>query len=177
MVALTVKGSEELGRFSIIDESNSRQYADDRSTQSLRGYQGRDYERFPFGSMPFGTFPFPVIPRSEWRDRIEEGHAKKTFAIYHSLRMKVPRLNQKQIPYCWQYAPTGAIMTSRACHGLKTEYLSATSAGAPGKNYVKEGGWTAEGITNIKRFGLSTVATWPEAVVDPQYFRGSREEA
>ena len=177
MVALTVKGSEELGRFSIIDDSNYKVLADDRNTRDMRGLQPRDYGRHPFGSMPFGTFPFPVIPRSEWRDRIEEGHAKKTFAIYHSLRMKVPRLNQKRLPYCWMYGTVGAIQTARAMHGLKTVHLSATSAAGPGKRYREEGGWAGEAIGYINEYGIATVNEWPEAVNDPRYFNPSREVA
>lgn len=168
-----------LGRFNIIDDSNYRQYAADPDTKSLRGYQGRNYERHPYGSMPWGSFSsrFGTIPRSEWKERIEEGHRKKTFPIYHQLAKKVPILNQKRLPYCWVYAVTGAIQSVRAMHGLPTKHLSATSAGAPGKNYREEGGWTGEAIRYILEYGLATIDTWPEAVNDRRYFRPSREEA
>jgi uncharacterized membrane protein YqaE (UPF0057 family) len=63
--------------------------------------------------------PFKVIPRSEWKDRIAEGHAKKTFPIYHQPRKKVPILSQKSLPYCWMYAVTGAVQSVRACAGLR----------------------------------------------------------
>ncbi len=100
MVAITIDGSPELGRYSVIDSSSYLRYADDRGTKDLRGYEGRDYSKHPFGSLPFGAIPFKTIPRSEWRDRIAEGHAKKTFPIYHQLRKKVPIKNQRQTPYC-----------------------------------------------------------------------------
>lgn len=177
MVSLTIPGSEDLGRFNVIDDSSYLRYADDRGTQSLRGYQGRNYEKHPFGSMPWGSMPFKTIPRREWKDRIQEGHAKKTFPIYHQLRKKVPILNQKTLPYCWMYAVTGAVQSVRACAGFPTVHLSATSAGGPGKKYREEGGWTGEAIGYAKEFGIASVETWPEAVLSSRYFRPSREDA
>lgn len=174
MATLTLPG---LGRFPIIDESNSHLYADAEGTRSLRGYQGRNYERYPFGSMPWGTMPFRTIPRDEWKDRIAEGHAKKTFPIYHQLYRQVPILNQRSLPYCWMYAVTGAVQSVRACAGLPTVYLSATSAGGPGKNYRAEGGWTGEAIGYAKEYGIASIKTWPEAVLDRRYFEPSRDEA
>lgn len=178
MSQLTLPASPELGRFNVIDETNYQQYADAPSTRPSRGFEGRDYSRFPFGSMPWGAMPFRTIPRSEWKERIEDGHKKKTFPIYHMNRKKVRRLNQGQIPYCWQFSVVGAVQAAMACNSsLAAVHLSACSCGAPGKNYRKEGGWTGEGIGYAKKFGIATVNTWPEPAVDRQYFRGSREEA
>ncbi len=174
MANITIAG---LGKFNVIDDSNYKRYADDSSTKPMRRYDGRNYAKHPFGSMPFGTMPFSTIPEREWKDRINEANAKKTFPIYHQLRMKVPILNQKQLPYCWMYAVTGAVQSVRACSGLPTVHLSATSAGAPGKNYREEGGWTGEAIGYAKEFGIASIATWPEAVVDRRYFRPSRDDA
>lgn len=174
MAQLTLPG---VGRLNIIDDSNYLKYADDPGTREVRGLQPRNYSKHPFGSMPWGTMPFPVIPRSEWADRIDEGHAKKTFPIYHQLRKKTPILNQKRLPYCWMYAVTGAVQSIRACAGFPTAHLSATSAGAPGKNYREEGGWTGEAIGYAKKYGIASIETWPEAVNDRRYFRESRDEA
>jgi hypothetical protein len=81
----------------------------------------------------------------------------------------VPILNQKQLPYCWCYGVVGAMMTAAAQAGLPFGYLSATSAAAKIKNYVKVGGWAGEAIEGIQRFGVSTTEYWPEAVLDRRY--------
>lgn len=178
MGAITVSGSPELGRFNVIDDSNYLRYADDSSTKPMRRYDGRDYGKHPVGSMPFGAIPFPTYPEHEWQARIEEANAKKTFPIYHQLHRKVPILNQKRLPYCWAYAVCGAVQSIRACAGFEnTVHLSATSFAAPGKNYREVGGWTGEAIGYANEFGISSIATWPEAVCDKRYFRESREEA
>lgn len=90
----------EFGRMNVYDDSNYLQLADDRGTKDLRGYQGRNYERYPFGSMPWANMPVKTIPRAEWAERIEEGNRKKTWALHHHQLQKVPILNQQQTPYC-----------------------------------------------------------------------------
>lgn len=177
MVALTVPKSPELGRFPIIDDSNYLQHARDPSTRSLRGYAGRDYGKNPYGSMPWGAVPFKTIPQSEWRDRIEEGHAKKTFPIYHQLRKKVPIKNQKRTNYCWINSVTGCVQSMRAINGLPTVALSSASAGAPGKRYQNVGGWTGEAIGYINEYHLAPESMWPNDAIDPKYFEGTRDEA
>lgn len=177
MGAIVIKGSESLGRFNVIDDSNYLRYADDRSTKPMRRYDGRDYGKHPFGSMPFGAIPWKTFPEHEWEDRIEEANRLKTFPIYHQLRKKTPILNQKQLPYCWAYAVAGAVQSVRACAGFPTVHLSATSFAAPGKNYREEGGWTGEAIGYANEYDIASVNTWPEAVNDRRYFRPSREDA
>jgi hypothetical protein len=177
MVAITIDGSPELGRYSVIDSSSYLRYADDSGTKDLRGYEGRNYSKHPFGSLPFGAIPFKTIPRSEWRDRIAEGHAKKTFPIYHQLRKKVPIKNQRRTPFCWINSVTGAIQSIRAVAGWDTIALSSASAGAPGKNYRSEGGWTGEAIGYIQKYGLVPEDQWPNDAIDKSYFRGTREVA
>lgn len=174
MAKISIAG---LGRFKVYDETNFTALSRDRSTLECRGYSGRDYIAHPFGSMRWGANPFKLIPEREWKDRIEEGHRKKIFPIYHQIEKKVPILNQKRLPYCWAYAVAGAVQSVRATHGLPTKHLSATSFAAPGKNYREEGGWTGEAIEYADDYGIATVETWPEAVNDRRYFNESREEA
>lgn len=174
MARLSVEG---VGRFNIIDEDNADRYAVDEATRHFRGYTGRNYDENPYGSMPWGNFPLDVIPRSEWKDRIEEGHAKKTFAIYHHRRKKVPILDQKRTNYCWINAVVGAMMNMRACQNLPTIHLSSASAGAPGKNYANVGGWTGEAIRYIDEYKITPHDVWPNAAIDRSYFQKTREFA
>lgn len=177
MAAISIPESPELGRFNVIDGSNFLQYADDPATRSLRGYEGRNYHKHPYGSMPYGASPYPKIPRHEWQARIEEGHAKKTFPIYHNLRKKVPIKNQRKTNYCWINSVVGAIQAARAMSGLPTVALSSASAGAPGKGYQNVGGWTGEAITMIAKYGLVPETQWPNDAIESSYFRGTRAVA
>lgn len=172
-----MKINTDLGRFSLIDDEASRALATDRSSEHLRGYTGRNYDRHPFGSMPWRNMPIRTIPRSEWKDRIEEGNAKKLFAFHHNARAKVPILNQRQTNYCWINAVVGAIMAVRAQSGLPTVNLSSASAGAPGKNYRNVGGWTGEAIGYIQEYGLVPHELWPNDAIQRSYFRETRDVA
>ncbi|GIW89601.1 MAG: hypothetical protein KatS3mg109_0033 [Pirellulaceae bacterium] len=166
----------ELGLVRAIDEDNAEAYARENS-QYARGYEGRDYSRYPYGSMPWGSTPFRTIPRSEWRERIEEGYKQKRFILHHQLARDVPILNQKRTPYCWVNAVVGAVMACRAAHGLRTVALSSASAGAPGKNYRAVGGWTGEAIGYCKRFGIVPQKYWPNDAIDRRYFEPTRKYA
>jgi hypothetical protein len=132
------------------------------------GYKTRDFDAAPFGSYA-KPFELDLIPRNEWAERAEALDASKATAEHLAQYYRVPILNQKSLPYCWCYGPVGAMMVAYAQAGVPVGYLSATSAAAKIKNYVKVGGWAGEAIEGINRFGVSTVEHWPEAVLDRRY--------
>lgn len=166
------------GRMSIYDESNAHTLvtASDKAGYA-RGYSGRDYEKYPFGSMPFATFPLPEIPRSEWSERIKECNAKKMFSLHHHQARKVGILDQGRTNYCWINSVTGAIMNARARCGLPNIKLSSASAGGPGKRYQNVGGWTGEALKYIAQYGLVPDAQWPNADINRKYYDGTRDVA
>lgn len=167
----------DFGSINVIDDSNAAHYATDPSTAPLRGYSGRDYRQFPYGSMPWGKAPFAAFDRREWPDRIKEGYEKKRYVLHHLKMHEVPILNQKRTPYCWVNAVVGAVMAVRATHGLRTVALSAASAGAPGKNYRSVGGWTGEAIGYCKKYGIVPQKYWPNDAIDRRYFEPTRKYA
>lgn len=132
------------------------------------GYKLRDFDAEPFGAYS-APFELDLIPRNEWAERAQALDAAKATPEHLARFYNVPILNQKQLPYCWCYGTVGAMMTAAAQAGLPFGYLSATSAAAKIKNYVKVGGWAGEAIEGIQRFGVSTTEYWPEAVLDRRY--------
>ena len=167
----------EFGSLRIIDDSNAHIYARDADPGRLRGYQGRDYEKFPFGAMPWRNMPVPKIPRSQWQDRITEGNRLKLWSLHHSQARRVPILNQARTNYCWMNGVVTAIMEARAAAGMQTVPLSAASAAAPGKNYQNVGGWGGEAIEYIRRYGLVPQEFWPNDAIDRRYFEPTRQHA
>ena len=132
------------------------------------GYKPRDFAAAPFGTYS-DPFALDLIPRNEWAERAEALDASKATAEHVAMYYKVPILNQRNLPYCWCYGVVGAMATAYAQAGLPVGYLSATSAAAKIKNYIKVGGWAGEAIEGIQRFGVSLVEHWPEAVLDRRY--------
>lgn len=139
------------------------------------GYKQRNFDAAPFGSYS-APFELDLIPRAEWAERAEALDAAKATPEHLARFAKVPILNQKSLPYCWCYGTVGAMATAYAQAGLPVGYLSATSAAAKIKNYVRVGGWAGEAIEGIKRFGVSNVEYWPEAVLDRKFDTAEQRE-
>lgn len=156
----------------IIDDGNFRSLVGDGfvgGEQMGRGYVERDYDANPFGSYAPTFESSQLIPRSEWRDRIEQmERTKSTLTDIHA-HYRVPVTNQKRTNYCWIYGVAGAIMTARAVAGLKTVHLSAGATGAKIKNYANVGGWGGQAIEGIQKWGLPTIQHWPEGVIDRRF--------
>lgn len=152
----------ELPRMEVIDSSNYNTYKNDINTLEMRGYEERDFNKNPvFGK--FDRYSEALIPQSEWKDRIEY-RVKTQTSLYDTFKKKkVPVLNQKNLPYCWCYGPVGAMSMLRAKANMSTIHLSATSAAAKIKNYVKVGGWGEQAFEGIEKYGVSTTDFWPEA--------------
>lgn len=148
----------------IIDDSNYKQFAGDGLVDGhgmSRGFKARDYSAHPFGSYA-ERFSEPLIPRSEWADRIEEMERKKsTLADVHDY-YDIPVLDQNGNGYCWCFGAVKAMMVARAVAGLPPVFLSAASAAAKIKNGRDEGGWAGEAVEGIEKYGVSDVEFWPE---------------
>lgn len=165
-----MKFASRLHGLKVFDERNSsdlvhQQYTDGRLGS---GYRERNFETAPFGTYA-NPFSGELIARDEWAERAEALDAAKATAEHLARFANVPILNQKQLPYCWVYGVVGAMSVAYAQAGLPVGYLSATSAGAKIKNYVRVGGWAGEAIEGIQRFGVSSIEYWPEAVLDRRF--------
>lgn len=144
-----------------------------------RGYEERNWEAFPIGTFA-EPFPLPVIPRSEWRDRIEFMDRHKLWpkdrGAYEGVKVK----DQNGTNYCWIFGPTTAVEHTRASMGLPFVSLSPASAGGPIKNYRNVGGWGSEGLEYIIEHGLVPSSEWPDTAIDRRYdtpeTRASREK-
>lgn len=114
-------------------------------------------------------FPLPVIPRSEWRDRIEE--RERTGATLRSVRdwAGFPSLNQQSTPYCWVNAPTQALHYIRAIHGFKHVPLSPAAVGAKVKNFRAVGGWGSEALAYMVEHGSVPQELWPANAIDRRF--------
>ena len=123
------------------------------------------------------AFPFPVIPRSEWDDRIAEMEKEKTRISDMLLDAGIPSLNQQQTNYCWCNAVVGCVQAIRAQQGEPYVPLSPASVAAPIKNYSNEGGWGAEALEYIAKNGVAAQELWPANAISRQYFDASRENA
>lgn len=161
--------------FEVIDDSNAAAYAKNiLDNAGMGGYVPRDFEAVPYGSVVEASEE-PLIPESEWRDRIEEMERNKSGLNDLHDQLQVPILNQGQLPFCWCYGTIGAIMTAYAASGQAIPHLSATSLASKITNYVARGWWAAAAIEGIQKFGCSPIkypdgsVCWPEHEMDRRY--------
>ena len=141
-----------------------------------KGYKNRDWDKFPEGA--FATpFPLPVIPRSEWRDRIEQMDKEKRWPKNHKLFSGFQSLDQNGTSYCWINAPVQCVHYVRAIQGEKHVPLSPASVGAPIKGYRNVGGWGTQGLKYMTEHGVAPQSMWPANAINRKYDTAeSREE-
>jgi hypothetical protein len=129
----------------------------------------RNYLTHPQGcyaAAPALAVDFPLIPRSEWSDRIKEKVATKS--QLSDIRLKgnaggvIPSLDQNGKGYCWAHSSTGSVMMLRATMNEPYVPLSAYAVACIIKGYRDEGGWGAESLDFIMNKGVPSQALWPQ---------------
>lgn len=108
---------------------------------------------------------FPLIPRSQWSERIKEQEATKT--RLSDLRTW-PALDQGQWGYCWAYSSTAAVMLLRAKAGMPYRRLSAHAVACKIMNFRDRGGWGALSMDWMTDHGVPDVEHWPEQSMNRQ---------
>ena len=138
----------------IYDESNYQTLV--RQTMTAGGGMGAGFEEQSMGG--FGSACAPIeyanVPRSEWKDRIEEKKAKGLFPSAWFKRGDVKILNQRSWGYCWMYGVVGAMQLRYAMTGQKAPHLNPFYPAWLGKNGANRGGWGGEALEYIEKYGV-----------------------
>lgn len=151
----------------IIHDGNAHQFMSPfiDGEHKARGLIPRNYSTHPVGcyaTIPPLALDFPLIPRSEWSDRIKDKVATKSQISDVMLAENVPCLDQNGKGYCWAHSTTGAVMAARALMGEPTVGLSAYGVACIVKNFADEGGWGAESADFIAKRGVPSEEFWPQ---------------
>lgn len=155
-----------LGNLQVIDKVNHvlAKVEDGFST----GLKARNWEEKPLGTF-CQPLDIPLIPRSEWKDRIEEQEKTQSRLVDLLDVMNVPVKNQQQTNYCWINAPVFCLEVIRAVQGQKYIELSPASVGAKIKNFKNVGGWGTEGLQYLVDHGAVPASLWPCNAIDRKY--------
>jgi len=165
--------SSDLSNIPVIDDSNFHEFEEVIAADGQpfgRGWEEKPENEDEGFAAPF---PLPVIPRSEWADRIEEGERTKSFLSHLGDRAGIKRKNQARTNYCWIHGPVTAMEYLRAASGDDYVELSPASVGAPMTNYANAngnpagvGGWGTKGLKYLAEHGVCSTATWPNNRID-----------
>lgn len=140
------------------------------------GYVPRDWDKEPFGSV-CEPLSIPLIPRDEWKERIEEQERTKSSLTHLLDYYNIPVKDQNGTNYCWINAPVHAVEVVRALQGQEYVSLSPASCGARIKNYRNVGGWGSEGLRYIVQHGVAPSSLWPDNAIERRYDNAETQAA
>ena len=133
-----------------------------------RGMVPRDYTVHP-PEMMAKPSEIPIIPRSQWRARIEEQEEQQSSLEHILRRANIKSKNQNQPrtklwPYCWSYSTTGAVETCMVRDGGPDNYteLSAFGLAQQIMQGADKGGWCGLSAERIGKGGIPSAAVYPE---------------
>ncbi len=149
----------------IIDDDNWRDHVP--GAFRAGGLIPRDYRARPVGYLAVARpFDLPLIPESEWADRLAAQKAAHT--QLSDIRNRgmwgspIPSRDQDGWGYCWAHSSTSACLILRAIEGLPYADLSAFAVACIIKNYRNQGGDGSESLEWIAANGIPTSKTWPQ---------------
>jgi hypothetical protein len=157
----------------VIHDLNYKEFTEDvrvNGERKARGLIKRDYKKYPVGcygcAPPYHAVEIPLIPRSEWPERIRDMEAANSRLSDLERQHNVPCLDQNGKGYCWAHSTTGCVMALRAVMNQPTVALSAYAVACVIKNFRDEGGWGALSLDFITSRGVPTEELWPMQSMD-----------
>jgi len=133
----------------------------------VRGLIPRDYSQCPVGYMACAKpFDLPLIPESEWEERLAAQRAAK--AQLSDVRNRgmngqpMPSRDQNGKGYCWAHSGTSAHLIVRAMQGQPYADLSAFAVACIIKGFRDQGGWGSQGVEFMAERGIPTSEFWPQ---------------
>ena len=127
----------------------------------------RDFDKNPRGSLAFApAVEIEMIPRSEWRDRIEEKKKNKSRLSDIWKRAGIPLIYQNGLGWCWAFGCTNNIMLSRAVANQPFLHLSPSSIAGPVANYRNTGMPIYAALERACSHGIADVSVYPELTQD-----------
>ena len=127
-----------------------------------KGYVLRDYASDPEFSS-FQCFSAPLIPRSEWVERIDELNAAEASCEHAWRHNNLKPFNQKSTNYCWQYSLGTAMRVTLAQQGIDPmPKLNPFATACQGKRGANRGGYSTEAARYVQKYGMCETTVWPE---------------
>lgn len=157
-----------MGRIITINDDNWQDFVDPNRVGRSMGLIPRDFNKQPVGCMAAAPkFDIPLIPESEWDDRLRE-QDKNESSLWH-LWMRggpnggpIPPLDQNGVGYCWCHSVVSCILMARARDNQPYVDLSPFFIGSLIKNYRDEGGWNLEAMEFLAANGVPEAKYWPQ---------------
>ncbi len=158
----------------VIDDNNYQQWLNPivGGERRLSGYKGmfKTKKARRKGKTFEDLTSVPLIPESEWDDRIRQKEKDRSRLKDFALDMGLTVLDQNGTNYCWINAPTFCCMVTRLQETGQAIRLSPASVGAPIKNFRNQGGWGSQGLDYMRKNGINLQGDWPANAINRSYY-------
>lgn len=107
----------------------------------------------------------PIIPQSEWKDRISEGKG----SFLSDMRRGILRPhNQRSTSRCWVHGSARAVEMLRLWEGQPAMLLSPDSIAYPIEGTRDRGGYPGDACEQMSQGGACPQSAWPEGDLSPR---------
>lgn len=165
------------GRTPIINDSNLHAWCPGPDKRVVidgvpmsHGLIPRDRAKQPGHMFGLDAFPFPLIPESEWDDRLREQEKNKASLTDLIQEVGLEPLNQNGTSFCWANSSTMAAQILRVKEGEPKVDLSPASVACPINGFVNQGGWCGQSCKQIAEHGVAPASMWPVNAISRQYY-------
>lgn len=161
----------------LITDANYREFLDQQAEKGIVGF-GALPRQTPVGGLagvPVFAEHVPLIPESEWADRIR--HMTENKLWIGDRWQSDPKADfQNGYGFCWAYSLAQSVMAVRAAQGLPFVQLSPESL-AEDVNYRNEGNYLDSALAYAAKYGIATRATVPQhKIKESQWNPAYKEE-
>lgn len=141
-------------------------------TDRICGTIARDFAAHPVGSIAGAPAKqFPLIPRSEWPDRISQMEKDKSRISDLIVFDKLPVANQEYTLFCWAYSCCAAVKVMRAQQGQPYVSLSPESIAGPVNGYRNQGNYIARALQQVTTVGIASEQFVPHLTIEASGFK------
>lgn len=148
----------------IIDDNNVHQFIDPvvDGRQRYCALAPRDLNRYPVGGTGFAAIrTFRTYSKQQLLELIRQRDEMRSGLRYRLDQLQIPVKDQGSIPFCWIYSPTHAVEILYGIQGDGYIPLSADYAGTIITGGVSRGGYGAEAIDFLSKYGTCREQDWP----------------
>lgn len=166
------------GNAVVLSDRNTELWKDPEVAGSTvrRGLIPRDYDTHPVGCYhtgPMRSVDLTPIPKAEWGTRLRD--LADSGALLSQIRGRgknggrIPSTDQNGRGYCWYHSGTSCCLLVRARDGQPFADLSAYAGACKIKGFRDEGGWGAQGVDFMVKYGTPISDFWPQRAVSSAY--------
>ena len=119
--------------------------------------------------VPFAESGIPLIPESEWDDRLAQTRKDNATLKEFNQALGLQPLDQNGTNYCWANGVVQCAQIMRLQQTGQYIHLSPASVAGPKTSYRNVGGWGDMALEGMVERGCNTAEEWPPNAIDRKY--------